>query len=144
MRKMSMYSKLKKFLNSVAGAIVGFIEGIFLGPFALCGKSIATAHEAFLVGDPSLIIELPLVAPFFFVLGFIYGPIRGAMVGAKLGFNKSFKGVAKELFTYDTIRIHEEQAASIPESKTLLSSGTYIDLLSWIKNILKLNTLLSY
>lgn len=125
----------KKILNKIAGGVVGFFEGLVLGPFAAVGKLFSLVREESIGHDlrkndsvrpTSIIVGIPL----FFAGGLVYGPISGAILGINEGFHKDIlANIAKEMFTYDPFYsdiITPEVANKIPESK-LISYRTFRD-----------------
>ena len=114
------------------GGLIGAGIGLLAGPFAMVGKLYADIEMDLLKIDYGIDIERKgahfslymtalVVTPFAFAGGFLYGPVRGAMIGAELGPIKSILGVAKEMFTYDP-DIHAATAERIPEKKCILNS----------------------
>ncbi|MBA2654855.1 MAG: hypothetical protein H0U71_07300 [Gammaproteobacteria bacterium] len=120
----------KKIGKAVASCIMGVVTGFVLGPFAMVGKWISM-NEEFLIKDemtdPSELLPhggnfspaiLIIGIPIFFVVGLIYGPLRGGQLGVKCGWEKGFfSAIAKEMFTYDPFSITKEIAKDIPEGR---------------------------
>ncbi len=143
----------KKILNNIAGGIVGFFAGLFVGPLAAVGKLFSLAEEESIGHDlrknagshPSgIIISIPL----FFAGGLIYGPIRGAILGVKEGLNRDMlKNLSQEMFTYDPFYddiVTPEVANKIPE-RSLISYRTFrrAGLLNTAQNIPEKDKLVS-
>lgn len=119
----------KKVLNKIGGGIVGFFAGILIGPFAAAGKAISILGEeeegrrsGHFRGRRTATGPL-LMLILFFAGGFVYGPIRAAILGVIEGVHKSLlKNISLEMFTYNpfykdiTIK---ESAAKIPEDACL-------------------------
>jgi hypothetical protein len=130
----NMREEIKKLLSTIGGGIVGFIEGLILGPFSAIGHIIALLDEAVMSFHYQrqsygcsiflgllLGIGYTLIFPLWLVPSMLYKAYYGACVGAKKGFLASFGGVFKELFTYDTLDLTEEEIRLIPENKVLVS-----------------------
>lgn len=103
-----MLGRIMQAVSKVSGGVIGLTTGLALGPFAAIGNYFAWINsrrfrdvEEAVVIAPLLIMTGLMYLPFAVVGGLIYGAIRGAYLGVKLGLQKSFLGVPKELFTYD-------------------------------------------
>ena len=117
----------KKILNKMVGGIVGFFAGFCVGPFAAVGK-LASLYQEELIGGARPKGTQIITILLFFAGGFVYGPVRGAVLGAKEGLNRNIlKSVSQEMFTYDPFHkdiITPEIANRIPESR-LISYRTF-------------------
>ncbi len=123
---------MTNFLNKALGGIIGAGVGLVLGPFALTGKLYSHVEldllkesygidKTFRDERSSIYCGAIVFTPLALLGGLIYGPIRGAILGSRLGSKKSFFGVPKELFTYDA-NLSDTHVKQIPEKKLWFNS----------------------